>query len=87
MLVLITRERGIALVPTFTSCKLIFDLRGPKNAHMTPPQPLDYLTGKYIYGIILVIEGHLQSEKVKIITSIFFYQIQIIPLFGEIWTE
>ena len=26
------------------------------------------MTVKYIYGIILVIEGHLQSQKVKIMT-------------------
>ena len=30
------------------------------------------MTGKYINGIILVIEGHIQSQKVKIITVTFF---------------
>ena len=30
------------------------------------------MTGKYIYGIILVIDGHLQSQKVKIMTISFF---------------
>ena len=29
------------------------------------------MTEKYIYGIILVIEGNIQSQKVKIITVSF----------------
>ena len=29
------------------------------------------MTGKYIYGIILVIDGHLQSQKAKIMTVSF----------------
>ena len=30
------------------------------------------MTGKYIYRIILVIDGHLQSQKVKIMTVYIF---------------
>ena len=43
------------------------------------------MTGKYIYGIIFVIDGHLQSQKVKIMT-IFFLTNRNNTTFGEILT-